>query len=196
MKKAITFLFCFIAFHSFAQTGSPIYGGLTYGKGNINALSLSVELVRPKLNYGVLAQYNYYPATVYPDDYAANGILSKKRHTRPNIVLATMGMTVGKYVQFDKRARLNLRGGAAVNIFNTPQNFQAVSGSGCSGWMCLNFGTEYTYDYKKEVVPALLLNPRVEIKVAKPLRLILGTGANINAKRSAIYMEGGILLGE
>lgn len=199
MKKCflLYFTYCLLlvifAPQKSSSQSSHYYLSVGIGRGNTTSGSIQFEKAKNRISYGVVYLSEYGKAKNVPANFQpgltffGNGI--------PKISLNSFGISIGKYFLLDNGLRLHLKAAPMLSIVKKPSHFRPRASS-CTGMgICLGLGSNYNFDFVKIVTPSLLLNPILEIPLARKFAVFVDAGSNLNAKYITIYGGGGLLFG-
>ena len=160
--------------------GNYIGGGITLDVIRNNKYSLGMGYFEQEKNPGNLPS-DYEKGIFSLFTFGLNGV-------RDNI--KTASFTFGKvfYNKSNSRIRYNIKAGITYSVIKTPTN-----------WVWHNYGLfsneNYTYDYKKNHVIGVLINPTIEFPLLKFLGFSAGPYVFINPRTVSYGMELSYLMG-
>jgi len=109
----------------------------------------------------------------------------------PRTHINTFGLSFGKILNTKNNSvKFDLHGGILIGGMTTPCNFEP---RGSTGWF--DFGSNYTYQIKKDIIIGILINPKIDFIISKSFGLTSGICVNLNTSESTIECELGIIFG-
>lgn len=192
-KVAILFLLVFITAQLYSQSDSTnrFYFGIYGGLGSTKNIHLDVNHISSNdytINLFYLLQFEN--SEFAPHDYRPEGIITLGYV--PLTTIHSFGFSYGKMVNLNIKAiKFTLQGGLLFGWMKTPYNFKPRS---VGAW--LDFGSNYTYEKKEEIVFGLIINPKINFIFTRVVGMSLGVCANINFVKPTIAGELGINIGK
>lgn len=189
-------LFTFCATTGVAQLSKPAsngyYGQIALGNGSHNIFNVSLNHINKR---GFSVSFHNTIETRnsknVPSDYEP-GWMVIFGDGIPNVTLTIGTLMFGKVLEDKSRLfQFDLRGGICYGAIERPVNFVKKS----SNSFLFGQSSHYEYEIKKNNFIGLVVNPTVNLNVAKYVGFSAGIRSNINAQTVTMGAEFGLMLG-
>lgn len=188
------FLFTFCATTGVAQLSKPIsngyYGQIALGNGSHNIFNVSLNHINKRgFSVSLHNTIETRNSKNVPSDYKP-GWMVIFGDGIPNVTITTATLMLGKVLEDkSKLFQFDLRGGICYGTIERPINFVKKS------YYFFGSVTYYDYELQKNSFIGLVVNPTVNLNIAKYVGFSAGIRSNINAQTVTIGAEFGLMLG-